>query len=238
MKLLREPLRHADFFNVQELFSLQELFDAQVHLGHKKGCRHRLMEPYLFGCRLDMDIIDLEKTIVHLQAALNFTAHIAYRKGIILFTSCNRQFCYQTEAAAQECDEYAMARPWRSGLFTNAQISYGHRVRLPDLVILPSILGVAFQTHEAVVEAAKMNIPTVAVVDTNCNPSLVTYPIPGNDDSLSAVELFLKLFKMTIVRAKAKRKQMEALQGLQRRPADRARSTAQGLLKHSEAQGL
>lgn len=40
-KLLTEPLSHPDFFNVKELFSLKDLFDARVHLGHKKGCRHR-----------------------------------------------------------------------------------------------------------------------------------------------------------------------------------------------------
>ncbi|OCT67040.1 hypothetical protein XELAEV_18038322mg [Xenopus laevis] len=40
-KLLMNPLKHPDFFNVKELFSLRELFDARVHLGHKKGCRHR-----------------------------------------------------------------------------------------------------------------------------------------------------------------------------------------------------
>lgn len=40
-RLLQEPLKHADFFNLQELFSVQELFDARVHLGHKKSSRHR-----------------------------------------------------------------------------------------------------------------------------------------------------------------------------------------------------
>lgn len=36
-----EPLRHADFFRLRELFSRRELLDARVHLGHKKGSRHR-----------------------------------------------------------------------------------------------------------------------------------------------------------------------------------------------------
>ncbi|XP_070615730.1 small ribosomal subunit protein uS2m [Erythrolamprus reginae] len=39
-KLRWEPLKHADFFNLQELFSVKELFDARVHLGHKKSSRH------------------------------------------------------------------------------------------------------------------------------------------------------------------------------------------------------
>lgn len=40
-KLLAEPLRHPDFFKVKNLFTLKDLFDARVHLGHKKGCRHQ-----------------------------------------------------------------------------------------------------------------------------------------------------------------------------------------------------
>lgn len=40
-KILSEPLKHSDFFNVKELFSVRSLFDARVHLGHKAGCRHR-----------------------------------------------------------------------------------------------------------------------------------------------------------------------------------------------------
>lgn len=218
-KLLEEPLKHPDFFNVQELFSLRDLFDARVHLGHKKGCRHRFMEPYIFGCRLDQDIIDLEQTMPHLQVALNFMAHIAYRKGIILFISRYRQFSHLVEVTAQECGEYAHTRYWQGGLLTNAHIQYGSGVRLPDLIVFLHTLNNVFEPHVAVRDAAKMNIPTVGVVDTNCNPSIITYPIPGNDDSPPAVNFYLKLFKMTIMRAKDKRKQMELLYGLQNKSA-------------------
>nr|XP_060613462.1 small ribosomal subunit protein uS2m [Anolis sagrei ordinatus] len=209
--LLTEPLKHPDYFNVQELFSLKDLFDARVHLGHKKGCRHRFMVPYIFGCRLDQDIIDLDQTVAHLQAALNFVAHLAFRKGILLFVTRNRQFSHRVETAAKECGEYAHARYWQGGLLTNAPIQYGAGVRLPDAVLFFGTLNNAFEAHLAVRDAAKMGIPTVGVVDTNCNPDLVSYPIPGNDDSPSAVELYLRLFKVAILRAKAKRRQMEVL---------------------------
>ncbi|KAM4647692.1 small ribosomal subunit protein uS2m [Amazona ochrocephala] len=216
-KLLSEPLAHPDFFNVKELFSLKDLFDARVHLGHKKGCRHRFMEPYIFGCRLDQDIIDLDQTMDHLQLALNFTAHVAYRKGIILFVSRKRQFCHLVESTAQACGEYAHTRYWQGGLLTNAHIQFGAGVRLPDLIIFLSSLNNVFEPHVAIRDAAKMNIPTVGVVDTNCNPCLITYPIPGNDDSPSAMELYCKLFRMTIIRAKDKRRHIEAVHELRRK---------------------
>ena len=176
------------------------------------------MEPYLFGSRLEQDIIDLDKTVEHLQAALNFTAHIAYRGGIILFVSRRRQFGHLVESTARDCGEYAHTRYWQGGLLTNAPIQYGPGVRLPDLVIFLSTLNNVFQQHVAVRDAAKMNIPTVGVVDSNCNPCLLTYPLPGNDDTPAAVELYCRLFKTTINRAKDRRKQMELLQGLSAAP--------------------
>ncbi|XP_053195788.1 28S ribosomal protein S2, mitochondrial [Scomber japonicus] len=213
-KVLGLPLQKPDFFRVSELFSLKDLFDARVHLGHKKGCRHRLMEPYLYGCRLDHDIIDLDQTVEHLQLALNFTAHVAYRGGVILFISRRRQFCHLVETTAKDCGEYAHTRYWQGGLLTNAHTQYGPGVRLPDVIIFLSTLNNVFQQHVAIRDAAKMNIPTVGVVDSNCNPSLVTYPVPGNDDTPVAMELYCRLFKMTINRAKDKRRQMELVHGL------------------------
>ncbi|KAK2120598.1 28S ribosomal protein S2, mitochondrial [Saguinus oedipus] len=214
-KILNEPLKHSDFFNVKELFSVRSLFDARVHLGHKAGCRHRFMEPYIFGSRLDQDIIDLEQTAMHLQLALNFTAHMAYRKGIILFISRNRQFSYLIENLAHDCGEYAHTRYFTGGLLTNAPLLFGPGVRLPDLIIFLHTLNNVFEPHVAVRDAAKMNIPTVGIVDTNCNPCLITYPIPGNDDSPPAMHLYCRLFRTTITRAKEKRRQVEALYRLQ-----------------------
>ncbi|XP_061119399.1 28S ribosomal protein S2, mitochondrial [Conger conger] len=215
-KILTLPLKHPDYFHLSELFSLKDLFQAKVHLGHKRGCRSRLMEPYLFGCRLEQDIIDLDTTMKHLQQALNFTAHVAYRGGVILFVSRRRQFSHLIENTARECGEYAHTRFWQGGLLTNAHVQYGPGVRLPDLMIFLNTLNNVFQQHVAIRDAAKMNIPTVGVLDSDCNPSLVTYPVPGNDDTPSSMELYCKLFKMTINRAKEKRKQMELLHGVTR----------------------
>ncbi len=47
--------------------------------------------------------------------------------------------------------------------------------------------------HIAIKEAKKLGIPTIAVVDTNCDPSDINYVIPGNDDAIRSVRLFVKL---------------------------------------------
>ena len=85
------PLKHKDFFGVSKLFTVKELFQARVHLGHKKGTLNPHMTPYLFGSRLDMLIFDLDQTAVLLREALNFIAHIAFRSGVILFVTRQRQ---------------------------------------------------------------------------------------------------------------------------------------------------
>ncbi len=48
--------------------------------------------------------------------------------------------------------------------------------------------------ENAIKEAINMHIPIIALIDTNCNPDLIDYPVPANDDSLKSIELFANLF--------------------------------------------
>ena len=57
--------------------------------------------------------------------------------------------------------------------------------------------------HNAVAEARRLQIPLVAVVDTNCDPDLVTYPIAGNDDAIRSVRLVLSVIVQIITQARA-----------------------------------
>jgi len=61
---------------------------------------------------------------------------------------------------------------------------------------LPDILFVIDTNREAiaVAEANKLGIPVVAVVDSNCDPSQIEYPFPGNDDAIRAMSLYCNLF--------------------------------------------
>ena len=53
---------------------------------------------------------------------------------------------------------------------------------------------------------SQIGIPTVGLVDTDCNPNLITYPVPGNDDSQDSVQMFLNLTKQAVMAGKEKRK--------------------------------
>ena len=51
----------------------------------------------------------------------------------------------------------------------------------------------------AILEARKLNIPIVGLIDTNCNPEDVDYPIPGNDDAIRAVKLITDVMANAII---------------------------------------
>ena len=66
---------------------------------------------------------------------------------------------------------------------------------------VPSILFVIDTNKEAIAiqEAKKLNIPVVAILDTNSNPDGITHPIPGNDDASRAIELYCNLVEKAIL---------------------------------------
>lgn len=72
---------------------------------------------------------------------------------------------------------------------------------IKDMGKLPDAVFIIDPKREtiAVNEAKKMGIPIFAVVDTNCNPDEIDYPIPGNDDAIRAIALFLDVMSRAII---------------------------------------
>ncbi len=70
-----------------------------------------------------------------------------------------------------------------------------------DMGGLPDILVIIDTNKEsiAVLEAAKLGIPVVAVLDSNSSPDGITFPVPGNDDALRAIELYCELFSGAVI---------------------------------------
>lgn len=60
----------------------------------------------------------------------------------------------------------------------------------PDLLIIIDVN----KEHLAVKEASRIGIPTIAIIDTNADPNVVDYPIPGNDDAMRSIRLYCKIF--------------------------------------------
>jgi small subunit ribosomal protein S2 len=108
----------------------------------------------------------------------------------------------------QELDE--MATDGRYDLLTKKEVIKLERERkhlqanlagIKNMRRLPDALFVVDSNNEAIAvkEARKLGIPVVAVVDTNCDPTVVDYVIPGNDDALRAIRLFTSKISDSVV---------------------------------------
>ena len=80
---------------------------------------------------------------------------------------------------------------------------------IKDMKALPDMIFVIDVVKEkiAVAEANRLKIPVVAPLDTNCDPDVVDFPIPGNDDAIRSVQLFCKEMAEAINEGKALREQ-------------------------------
>ncbi|MCH9741024.1 MAG: 30S ribosomal protein S2 [Epsilonproteobacteria bacterium] len=76
---------------------------------------------------------------------------------------------------------------------------FRHMKQLPDMMFVID----AVKEHIAVKEARRMGMKVVAPLDTNCDPDVVDYPIPGNDDAIRSINLFCKEMAEAIIEGKA-----------------------------------
>ena len=74
---------------------------------------------------------------------------------------------------------------------------------IKEMKDLPGIIFIIDTRKEtiAISEARRMGIPIVAVVDTNCNPEGIDYPIPGNDDAIRSISLFTQIIANAVIEA-------------------------------------
>ena len=156
---------------------------------------------YIFGVREGIHIISLDVTASHLRRACAVVRSVAERGGLILFVGTRVGQDRAVVKAAQMAGGYHLFDKWIPGGITNGQqILGGCRLKVvdefdqevkgfenqlenkavlkPDLVVCLNMLENYVLLHECGV----YNIPTIGVVDTDVNPTWVTYPIPANDD--------------------------------------------------------
>ena len=212
-------------------FTMRQLLEAGVHFGHTTRRWNPQMEPFIFGERNGVHIIDLEQTVPMLHRALDFVRETVAGGGRVLFVGTKRQASEQISESAKKCGQYYVNHRWLGGMLTNWKTISNSIKRLrsveerldeenvgltkkellnltrerdkleralggiKEMGGLPDVLFVidTNKEHIAVAEAANLNIPVVAVVDSNSDPRGVTFPVPGNDDALRAIELYCRL---------------------------------------------
>ena len=218
-------------------FTMRQLLEAGVHFGHHTRRWNPKMQPYLFGVRNGVHIIDLEQTVPLLARALQAVRDTVAGGGRVLFVGTKRQAQEPVAASARRSGQYFVNHRWLGGMLTNFKTISGSIKRLRDLDDkinnpsagltkrelleltrdrdkleralggikemggLPDLLFVIDTNKEkiAIEEANKLNIPVIAVIDSNSSPDGITYPIPGNDDAMRAIHTYCDLVSSAVL---------------------------------------
>ncbi len=212
-------------------FSMRQLLEAGVHFGHQTHRWNPKMDPFIFGVRNNIHILDLAQTVPALQRALQAISDVVSKGGRVLYVGTKRQASELVAEAARNSAQYYVNARWLGGMMTNWKTISNSIARLrkldellagegqgftkkellnlqrerekldralggiKDMGSTPNIMFIIDTNKEAnaIDEAKRLGIPVVAILDSNCSPDLIDYPIPGNDDSSRAIALYCEL---------------------------------------------
>lgn len=195
--------------------SMSSLLAAGCHLGHSKAAWRPSTQPFIFGEYDNIHLIDLNETIIQLKRACKVVKGVASKGGLILYvgTSKSGEQHRALEEGAKRSKGYYVSKRWIPGTITNftevtKQVGSNDRTEIdmqdiptkrklseeeseklikPDLVVILNPV----ENRNCIDECIKLRIPTIGLCDTNMEPSLLTYPIPCNDDSMRVSSLMM-----------------------------------------------
>ena len=101
--------------------TMKELLECGVHFGHQTRRWNPKMAEYIFAERNGIYIIDLQKTLRMLEAAVHFVEEIAAKGGGVLFVGTKRQSQESVRGEAVRCGMYHVNHRWLGGMLTNFQ---------------------------------------------------------------------------------------------------------------------
>jgi small subunit ribosomal protein S2 len=228
------------------MIDFRQLIDVGLHFGHQKSRWCPKMEPYIWGHRGGIHLIDISKTAHALQKSSAFLEAVVARGETVLWVGTKKP---AKEAIVQV--GLATGMPyvdyrWVGGTITNyAQVKkavtkllhyedvieksskenspytkkevvriqkLAERLRrtFGGLKALSMPIGAVVMVdvrkeHTALLEALAAHIPVVALVDTNADPSGISYVIPGNDDSAKGISFVLEFLKEGVLRGLSQR---------------------------------
>lgn len=181
--------------------TLEMLMAAQAHMGHHVSQWNPANQRYIYGERAGIHIISLETTAAHLRRAARVVEEVSFHGGLVLFVGNRKGHRPVVVRAAELARGYHLFQRWTPGGITNRDVIFAtgklriaderdrtldgfdehlrdRRPVVPDLVVCLNPLENRALLHEC----GLANIPTIGVIDTDADPTWVTYQIPANDD--------------------------------------------------------
>lgn len=247
------------------MIQLEKLFKAGVHFGHQKRRWCPKMEPYIWGYKNNVHLIDISKTAFQLEKAAKFLKELVGQGKTVLWVGTKKSAQNAIKSVATRLDMPYVNHRWIGGTLSNfAQVKksvtkylhykdilaktdkYPHYTKKELNVIskaadrleqnIGGILNLKWPVGALVIvdvikegsalrEAVTMNIPVIALVDTNADPTLVDFVIPTNDDSPRAVQVLVDYLADAAQKGKdafEKQKEKERLAKQEEREAAKA----------------
>src|SRR5919198_1479872 len=163
---------------------MKQLLESGVHFGHQARRWNPKMKRFIFMERNGIHIIDLQQTLVRVEEGYAFVRDLATSGGQLLFVGTKKD-AQRLEDELEHLDRY----------FAGVR----------EMKRLPSALFVVdpHREHIAVDEARRLEIPVVAMVDTNCDPDLIDVIIPANDDAIRAVKLICQKMADAVIEGRS-----------------------------------
>ena len=213
------------------IVSMNYLLEAGVQFGHQKRRWNPKMKKYIYTSRDDIYIIDLQKAVKCLEEAYEALKEITANGGKVLFIGTKKQervgmyyvntrwlggtltnfktikrrINRMAEIEKQETDGTFEALPKKEVITIKREYEKLEKnlSGIREMEKLPSALVLVDPSKEenAIKEARILGIPVFGIVDTNCDPDLVDYVIPGNDDAVRSVKLLLGVLTNAIAEA-------------------------------------
>jgi small subunit ribosomal protein S2 len=224
--------------------SVTELLKAGVHYGHRTSRWNPRMEPYIYGRRNGIHIINLKSTLRGIIQAERFLSELARRGESVLFVGTKRPAASAIREQVASRGLPYVADRWLGGMLTNFQTIRKSLGRLEELEALettgqlatfkkkmismlsrekakilrnlqgirtldrpPAALVLIDPRREKIAlhEATKLGIATVALLDTDCDPTEVHIPVPCNDDAIRSIQVILQPLVDAVVEGQTER---------------------------------
>lgn len=170
-------------------------------MGHHTSLWNPGNARYLYGTRQGIHVIALEATASYLRRAARVVDEVCFRGGLVLFVGTRQGQMRAVVNAARLAKGCHLFTRWTPGTLTNGNtllrglptkmvdhldrdvaglehLSEDRKALQPDLVVCLNPM----ENWVLLRECCLVGVPTIGVIDTDMDPSMVTYPIPANDD--------------------------------------------------------